>query len=245
MSLFVWSVFLFQASFVEARDFLKEIETQYSQGKLDEAIAVAKAFVEAHGDSVQAHGFLGTLHVEKGQLDEAVAAFQQLIAIKPSSVRGYRDLAVVFARQGKIAEALDALGQGTEKSDEPALLLAERGSLYADLGRGQEAIADFELAIKRRPDFIEAYQTLALTHIAMRDTAGAIGVMDRGLSTNPNNVMIMVNRGGVFHALGMTQEALGAYRQAIAAAPEDASAYRALGFMAAEVDSIDVAQSSW
>ena len=69
--------------------------------------------------------------------------------------------------------------------------------------------------------------------------------MDRGLAANPDNVMLMVNRGGVFHALGMTQKAFSAYRQAVAAAPEDPSVHRALGFMSAEVDSLDMAQTAW
>ena len=69
--------------------------------------------------------------------------------------------------------------------------------------------------------------------------------MDRGLAANPDNVMLMVNRGGVFHALGMTQRAFAAYRQAIETAPDDPSVYRAFGFMGAEVDSLDIAQTAW
>ena len=229
----------------EARDFLKEIEARYAEGEGEDALAVAKAFAEAHADSISAHGFLGTLYAETGQLDAAVTAFQKVIALKPSSVRGYRDLAVVFAQQGEFSQAFDALGQGIEQSEEPVLLLVERASLNRDLGKREEAIADFEAAINRRPDFIEAYQTLALTHIAFGDTLAAIAVMDRGLGANPDNVMLMVNRGGIFHALGRTRDALAAYRQAIATAPEDPSAHRALGFMAAEVDSLAIAQAAW
>ena len=110
------------------------------------------------------------------------------------------------------------------------MLLAERASLNSDLGKPREAIADFEAALKRRPDFIEVYQSLALVHIALGDTLNAIAVMDRGLAANPDNVMLMVNRGGVFHALGMTQQAFSAYRQAVAVAPDDPSVYRAFGF---------------
>ncbi len=229
----------------DARDFLKEIDAHYSEGKVEDALAVAKAFAEAHADSASAHGFLGSLYAEIGQADAAVAAFQKVIAMKPSSVRGYRDLAVVYAQQGAFSQAFAALGQGIAQSDGPALLLVERASLHRDLGKREEAIADFEAAIKRLPEFVEAYQTLALTHIAFGDTLEAISVMDRGLGANPGNVMLMVNRGGVFHALGMTQRALEAYRQAIANAPEDPAAYRALGFMAAEVDSLAVAQVAW
>ena len=163
----------------EARDFLKEIEARYAgKGEVEDALAVAKAFAEAHADSISAHGFLGTLYAETGQLDAAVTAFQKVIALKPSSVRGYRDLAVVFAQQGEFSQAFDALGQGIEQSEEPVLLLVERASLNRDLGKREEAIADFEAAINRRPNFIEAYQTLALTHIAFGDTLAAIAVMD-------------------------------------------------------------------
>lgn len=242
---FVGLTIFFATISVNARDFLEEIETHYGQGKIDDALAVAKVFAQMHADSVAAHGFLGTLYAETGQLNAAATAFQKLISVKPSSVRGYRDLAVVYARQGKFDQALSVFGEGITKSDKPALLLAERGSFQGDLGRGSAAIADFEAALQRRPEFIEVYQTLALTHIALGDTNSAIAVMDRGLAANPGNVMLMVNRGGIFHALAMTQKALGAYREAIAASPDDPSALRALGFMAAEVDSFDIAQQAW
>ena len=166
MLCFVWGMIFFQAPIVDAREFLKEIEAHYSEGKIDDALEVARAFAEAHADSVAAHGFLGMLYAEAGQLDAAVAAFQKVVEIKPGSVRGYRDLALVFARQNKISQALSALDRGIGQSDEPALLLAERASLNSDLGKPREAIADFEAALKRRPDFIEVYQSLALTHIA-------------------------------------------------------------------------------
>ena len=178
---FVWGMIFFQAPVVDARDFLKEIETHYSDGKIDDALEVARAFVEAHADSVAAHGFLGTLYAEAGQMDAATAAFQKVVEIKPSSVRGYRDLALVFARQGKFSQALSALNRGIGQSDEPALLLAERASLNGDLGKPKEAIVDFEAALKRRPDFIEVYQSLALTHLAVGDTLSAIAAMDRVL----------------------------------------------------------------
>ena len=54
--------------------------------KLTTPLEVARAFVEAHADSVGAHGFLGTLYAEAGQLDAAVAAFQKVVEIKPGSV---------------------------------------------------------------------------------------------------------------------------------------------------------------
>ena len=59
MLCFVWGMIFFQAPVVDARDFLKEIEAHYSDDKIDDALEVARAFVEAHADSVAAHGFLG------------------------------------------------------------------------------------------------------------------------------------------------------------------------------------------
>ena len=230
---------------VEAREFLNEIEEQYNQGKLKEALAVAQAFAQAYPDSVDAQGFLGTLSAEMGQWKMAVSSFQRLISLKPTTARGYRDLAVVYSQQGKVQEALKTLADGIEKSEQPEVLLAERSSLYADLGNGKLAIADLERAIGLAPDFMDSYQQLALLHVALNDTVKAVAVMERALKANPDNVMLKVNQGGIFHALGMTNKALAAYRKAIDLAPDDPASYRALGFMAVEVESLKVARAAW
>ncbi len=233
------------ASQADAREFLTEVEEHYNKGRLKEALGVAQAFAQAHPDSIDAQGILGTLSAEMGQWQGAVSAFLRLIALKPTTARGYRDLSVVYAQQGKVQEALATLEDGIAKSEQPEVLLAERSSLHADLGNAQLAVADLENAISRAPRFRDSYQQLALLQIALKDTAKAVEVMDRALKANPNNVMLKVNQGGIFHALGMTEKALGAYVQAIDLAPEDPAAYRALGFMAAEVESLQVARAAW
>jgi tetratricopeptide (TPR) repeat protein len=230
---------------VDGREFLNEIEEQYNQGKLKEALAVAQAFAQTHPDSVDAQGFLGTLSAEMGQWEVAESALKRLIALKPSSARGYRDLAVVYAQQGMIQQAMGVFEDGIGKSDQPEVLLTERSSLNLDLGNADQAVSDLENAIVRAPTFVDAYQQMSLLHIGLKDTSKAVGVMARALKANPNNVVLKVNQGGIFHALGLTQSALAAYREAIEWAPEDPAAYRALGFMASEAGSLKVALAAW
>ncbi|MFT5365451.1 MAG: tetratricopeptide (TPR) repeat protein, partial [Candidatus Latescibacterota bacterium] len=185
------------ASQADAREFLTEVEEHYNEGRLKEALGVAQAFAQAHPDSIDAQGILGTLSAEMGQWQGAVSAFQRLIALKPTTARGYRDLSVVYAQQGKVQEALATLEDGIAKSEQPEVLLAERSSLHADLGNAQLAVADLENAISRAPGFIDSYQQLGLLQIALKDTAKAVEVMDRALKANPNNVMLKVNQGGI------------------------------------------------
>ena len=230
---------------VKAQDYARDIESAYLRAQVDSALGFAQAFVAAHPDSVDAHGFLGTLYAESGRLDDAIVSFQKIITLKPKTVKGYRDLALLYAQNGKVDVAVQTLNEGLEKSDQPVILRLERAALLRDTGDIQGALADFEQVIQEAPQLLDAYQSLALTYAGLDRPDKAIETMDRGVKANPDNVMLKVNRGGIFHSLGRPAGALKAYREAIAQAPEDPQVYRAMGFMAAEAESLQVAQQAW
>ena len=104
----------FQAPIVDARDFLKEIEARYSEGKIDEALEVARVLLWRHMPIVWEHTvFWGRFTQRPGQLDDAIAAFQKVVEIKT----GFCSRIIAIWRwcslgRGKISQALSALGQG-------------------------------------------------------------------------------------------------------------------------------------
>ncbi|MCZ6635941.1 MAG: tetratricopeptide repeat protein, partial [bacterium] len=124
---------------VKAQDYVRDIESAYRRAQVDSALGFAQAFVAAHPDSVDAHGFLGTLYAESGRLDDAIASFQKIITLKPETVKGYRDLALLYTQNGKVDVAVQTLNEGLEKSAQPVILRLERAVLLRDMGNIQGA----------------------------------------------------------------------------------------------------------
>ena len=96
------------------------------------------------------------------------------------------------------------------------------GTLYADLGRNEEAEAAYRKAIERQPNYIPAYVNVAHLLSALRREQEADGVLRRGLERNPKS-------SDLEHALGLSlvrqkrvDEATAALARAAKLAPDNA-----------------------
>jgi len=77
-------------------------------GMLDEAIRVCREGLKHHPNYASAYMVLGRAYVEKGQLPEAREAFQQALHLSPDNVLAYRLLGQIASVRGEVEEAISA-----------------------------------------------------------------------------------------------------------------------------------------
>jgi len=142
--------------------------------------------------------FRGLSAMQQGSFKEATRVFEELGSKHPEDVRFKLGPIQVLLAQGKYAEALDAaksspappsalapllaiahmrLRQWPEaesafkqamSAEQPAGLHAEYGKLLAERGQPREAAVQFQQAIAKSPDQIDAYVGLALVSVENR-----------------------------------------------------------------------------
>lgn len=124
------------------------------QGKLDEALALLDAGIEAGGEARL--GFVmqrATLLGEAGRVDEGLALLDAEIAKRPGSptllnsrcwYKGTTNVA--------LESALKDCTKSIELADDPSAALDSRALIYFRLGRNEEALADLDAALKASPD---------------------------------------------------------------------------------------------
>jgi tetratricopeptide (TPR) repeat protein len=115
-----------------------------------------------------------------------------------------------------------ALKEEALSSRDRAATFVNRGILHMRARRIEAAIADYESAIKVKPDLAEAYinKGIALVHARGRDSE-AVNMITHGLALNPIRPEVAYYTRGVAHEmLGNTRAAYDDYRQAAALKPE-------------------------
>lgn len=116
----------------------------------------------------------GVMRRQAGDLSGAIADFTEAIRREPRLADAYYTRAGLLARQGQRERAIADYTQTIELSHKPQAYV-NRGTLYMQLDRVREALADFEQATRRGPEIWQGWlnRGVALGRLGQREQAAA------------------------------------------------------------------------
>ncbi len=117
-------------------------------------------------------------------------------------------------------EALADLGEALRLCPGEPAFLVQRGNLFSDLGRLEEAIADFREALRKETDCVAGVRYNignALTHLGR--IAEALAEYDEAVRADPQFGWAHHGRGHTLSSLGRHAESLAAYEEAVRLLP--------------------------
>src|SRR5262249_16672852 len=106
-----------------------------------------------------------------------------------------------------------------------------RGTVLGRAGRYQEALADFDRAIRIDPNYAQAYANRGLIYRQTNKLAQAIADYNHALSIDANYAVAYVGRGIVYRQQGQAMEALADFNKAISIRPDNSQAYYNRGLL--------------
>ncbi len=213
----------------------------FHEGNLEaQSPAVQQLYQKAHADQ------------EAGKDDQAVADYHQLLRLDPSVAPAYNNLGRLLYNLGRFSEAVTTLRQGLaiEPTMAPASIML--GAAYRQLGQPENALAPLEAGVQALPDDRFARITLARVLLDLKRPADAVVQLNSILATSPGDqeawyilgkVHLELSQqaftqvqaidahtplahelaGEIMESMQNTPGAVDAYKQAIAASPQDAS----------------------
>jgi tetratricopeptide (TPR) repeat protein len=125
-----------------------------------------------------------------------------------------------------IERAVGSLTSETEPLEGLADAYLLLGWLYqSPMDNYDRAIADYDQAIKLKPDFAEAYYNRGTAYTHKGDYGRAIADFDQVIYLKPDDAEAYTVRGSAYALKGDTDRAIADYDQAIQLQPDDAKAY--------------------
>ncbi|MGC4068334.1 MAG: tetratricopeptide repeat protein [Polyangiaceae bacterium] len=88
-------------------------------------------------------------------------------------------------------------------------------------GDVKRAIESYRKAIELDPKLVDAYVNLSALELEAKDEASALKTAEQGLAVAKKQPDLALNRALALEALGKSEEALGAYRDAVELRPDD------------------------
>jgi tetratricopeptide (TPR) repeat protein len=172
--------------------------------------ALLRRVVELAPGHVAAWTMLGTLFHDTERPQEAIASFGKAVEIEPGNARAWAGLGQDHAQIGEMQKSCAAYARSLEiQPGLPGIHMSYAHALKS-LGRQAEALAEYRHAIAQKPEFGEAYWSMANLKV-FRFEAAEVAAMEKQVARED---LTESARAHFRFALGKAYEDLGDYDKA-------------------------------
>jgi Tfp pilus assembly protein PilF len=191
---------------------------------LDGARSHYQAAIEAGGRSFDLFNNLGVVCLDLGEAAQAVSHFQSALEQAPGDRLVRLNLAEAKAAAGAVRDAIDMFTALIQEQQDDAATYVALAKMFVD--QGWYADADNALAMARQfgADSLDLINQEGIVRRERFRYAEALERFETALANAPGSIALQVSRANVLGWLRQDAAADEAYRQALAAAPDDTEA---------------------
>jgi len=160
-----------------------------AEKQTERALARIDEYLVGQPQNAVAQNLKGELLLAANRAPEASTSFAAALALNSQGWQPYRGQARAALAQGKTDAAIAAYTSGIAATQGSPLLAAELAGLYEQLGRNDEAIAEYEGMLKRDPANDIAANNLAMLLVTYRKDAASLaraGQLAERFAQSPN-----------------------------------------------------------
>jgi len=201
----------------------------HRQGRLGEAEAAYRAFLQSAPDHAEAHYNRGNVLQALGRLEEALTAYQRALALVGDNFGVLVNLGSVLQALGRYAEA--AVHYRRALAIEPGYAEGHNNLANAlrEMGQIDEALVHYRKALEIKPDQAGLYSNLGNLLQDLKRFDEALAAHEKALELKPDLPEAHNNRGNALRSLRRPGDALAAFERALELRPDYAEAHYNLG----------------
>ncbi|HDI46123.1 MAG TPA: tetratricopeptide repeat protein [Candidatus Omnitrophica bacterium] len=198
--------YLMVRNFKSAFDVIKKGRQMYPQDKGISSATTMVRFSYALYLSHQAEKALKDKDYKK-----AIDYYEQALKIFPHLPNSTINLVSLYRLIGKSDEAQKLLNDYITSNPRDFLAHKILGDIYLELSHYTQAIEEYKVSIKYKPDYAPAYNQLALAYDYLGFYASALDAVKKAHALQPENNYILYNLGKIYRDNRMFQQALEAF----------------------------------
>ncbi|MEM6690832.1 MAG: tetratricopeptide repeat protein [Planctomycetota bacterium] len=195
----------------------------YETRAYDEAIDDFDQVLNRDGKDADAYYMRGLALAQSGEHRDAIEDFAAAIAygIKEEFLVGcYYNRSKSYHSERDFSKAIDDLNEVMRLDTTHLHAPMRRGLAKAELGQYQQAIADYDLAILRKPDSADAFHNRGNEWIQLGKFRKAIADLTTAIRIDPESAVSFNSRGIAWNRKGCYWKALADYERALELDPD-------------------------
>jgi tetratricopeptide (TPR) repeat protein len=179
-----------------------------------------------------------------GNLQLARDTYQVVLTIDPRQADALHLLGVTFLNE-RPSEAESLIRRAISSDKRNPLYYSNLAVALRNQQRFEEALAMYDRALRRKPDYLEAHINRGLTLLALRQPLDAVAAFGAALTLKSDFPAALKFRGDTFYDLRRWDEAVADYDRLLASTPGDAGALNNRGLALSELKRFDEALESF
>ncbi len=211
---------------VRAQELPPEVQALYGHAQKaqetdhpESAVADYEKILKLAPELAPAYNNLGRLFYNLGQYPEAIATLTKGLALSPNMAPAEVMLGASYVKLERFSEALPPLEAGVKAMPEDRFARVTLAQTLMGLHRVRDAIAQLDHVLERNPKDQEGWYLLGKLHLELSQEA-----FEQVQTIDPAAPLAHQLAGEVMESMQNTPGAVHAYKQAIAAAPENLGA---------------------
>jgi predicted TPR repeat methyltransferase len=190
--------------------------SHHKAGRLAEAERLYRQICAVDPDNVGSLHYLGVLAGQVGRNDLAIDLIGRAVALNPDYAEAHCNLGRALAMQRRPSDAMIHFQRAVALKPNYTEAQIGLGNLLKEQGKFSEAAASYERVLALRPDYAEAHHNLGTVHSAQGNLTAAMSCFERALVLRPDNPEAWLGRAQTLQRLSRPEEAIVAYRNALA-----------------------------
>jgi len=181
---------------------------------------------------------------KSGRCDEAISIYQEILATDPHNFDVLHLLGLAAYQDGQLAAAEAFLVQAIAVKSDFWQIYASYGRTLHDLGRLDDALTSYDMAIILNPEDADVYCERGLVLKDLGRLDHALQSLNAAIALRPGFAAAFNNSGAVLKDLNLLEEAVASYDAAILLEDDHATAYSNRGVALRELGRLDEALES-
>ncbi|MBF0499557.1 MAG: tetratricopeptide repeat protein [Candidatus Riflebacteria bacterium] len=206
--------------------------TYHEMGDLETAQMEIKRACLLNPNDSYGHSRLGQIYQQARKWELAVHEYSQALAIKPNDAFVLEKLAEVMVEKGELGRVCDLYQEALANQfhPDPRTMIAFARVLFK-LGKITEMKPLLEDVMRMSPNHPDALYLMAQSLSAEKNIEGALGLLGRLTSTQPERWDAWLETGRLLQSLDKMEEALAAYVKASPNANDQAGIWNTIGIL--------------
>jgi tetratricopeptide (TPR) repeat protein len=166
----------------------------------------------------------GFLLFEQGKYEEAIPFFKRAVAIRPDYTMAYINLVDAYLSLNRFDEAMLTVDEILKREPSNYNVLNRKGYILQQKQAFREAIAVFNEVLRYNKDNVYAFMHLAECYYGVKEFDNGIRSLDQALALEPNNHVLLNNKGYLLFSKGLYKEAVDYFNASLRIKPDYSTA---------------------